>query len=73
MGIQKKKKEKKKGKNQTQFDGEDSELVYMYVNPNCNDQNGEYAKVNNSMNKNSNPTCVHVSKLHHSGSCWQLD
>ncbi|KAJ6424119.1 hypothetical protein OIU84_024988 [Salix udensis] len=42
----------------------------MYVNTYCDDQDGDYAKVYNSMNKNGDPTGVHVPKLYHSCSCW---
>lgn len=44
--------------------------VDMYVNTYCNDQDGDYAKVYNSMDKNGNPTSVHVPKFYHSCSCW---
>lgn len=44
----------------------------VYVNTNCDDQNGEYAEENDGVHQNGNPTGVHVPKLHHPDSRRQL-
>ncbi|KAK8619036.1 hypothetical protein V6N13_133005 [Hibiscus sabdariffa] len=45
----------------------------MYVNANCDDQDGDYAEVYYGMNQDGYPTCAHVSKLYHSSPRRQLE
>ena len=47
-------------------------VTRTYMNSNCNGQNGENTEENNGMNQNRNPTCAHVSELHHPCSCREL-
>lgn len=46
---------------------------WIYVNTDCNDQDGDYAKVYNGMNQNGNPACAHVPELYNPYSCWYLE
>lgn len=47
-------------------------LVRMDVNADSNEKDGDDAKIYDGMNQNREPTCMHVSKLHHSTSSRQL-